>query len=320
MNWQSSATLKNIRARAALYAQIRAFFAARQVLEVETPILGRSTASEPQLRSVQATVHASDGQGLPCYLHTSPEYPMKRLLASGSGAIYQICKTFRDGEQGRRHNPEFTMLEWYRPGFSLRDLIAEVAELLQVMLGSDGYEIHTYREVFLHALGIDPFRISVRGLNELAAQHAGYHGEALDRDAALDVLMGCVIEPELGRGKALFLTDYPPSQASLARVVQDTQGNDVAARFELYMNGLELANGYWELCDASEQQARFEEDNRQRRVQGLPEIPLDQHLLAALDAGLPECSGVALGLDRLLMIQQEATSIDEVLCFPFDRI
>lgn len=321
MHWQPAASLSNIRARAALYAQIRAFFAQRNVLEVETPILNASTASEPQLRSLQTIVHREEGgAGSPFYLHTSPEYPMKRLLAAGSGAIYQICKTFRDGERGRRHNPEFTMLEWYRPDFTLQRLIEEVAQLVNTVLGTASYRVISYRQAFVDALGTDPFRATERSLNALAEHYAHYEGEQLDRDAALDVLMACVIEPRLGASQPEFLVDYPPSQASLARVVKDDQGDQVAARFELYIDGLELANGYWELCDAAEQRRRFEADNHQRKALGFEEIPLDEHLLAALNEGFPDCSGVALGLDRLLMIQQGAQSIDEVLCFPVERV
>ncbi|MDX1453173.1 MAG: EF-P lysine aminoacylase EpmA [Oleiphilaceae bacterium] len=321
MRWRPSANLQILKARAALYAQIRAFFAQRNVLEVETPILNRSTASEPLLASIGAQVRMHEQGGHEkLYLHTSPEYPMKRLLAAGAGAIFQICKTFRDGETGRRHNPEFTMLEWYRPGFALHDLMGEVSDLLVGVLQCQPPQVSTYRQVFEQHVGIDPFTASLRLLNEQARKLAAYEGPELERDAALDLLMACVIEPRLGLNAPLFVTEYPPTQASLARVIQDAQGQAVAARFELYIQGVELANAYWELCDATEQRARFEQDNLQRRAMGLPEIPLDEHLLAAMEAGLPECSGVALGIDRLLMIQQGANSLEEVLAFPIERV
>lgn len=331
--WAPTCRLETLRVRAEAYARIRTFFQERNVLEVETPVLGSSTATDPFLASVPASLSLSPGQpGRQFFLHTSPEFPMKRLLAAGTGAIYQICKTFRDGESGRRHNPEFTMLEWYRPDFNLCQLMAEVAELVMRVLGNESVRVHhlSYREAFGRYLGIDPFCITDTELEQLTQQKTGFitsdkEAAPLSRDDCLNLLLTSCIEPELGREESgdaalCFLYAYPASQASLARLTRDDSGQLVAERFELYIQGLEIANGYFELTDAQEQGRRFEEDNRQRRQLGLPQIPLDKHLLSALSAGLPVCSGVALGLDRLLMIKLKVHAIEEVISFPVDRV
>lgn len=327
--WFPSCRLDALKVRAEVYSQIRAFFYHRQVLEVETPLLSASTATDPFLASVAAFLSQSAGQASQqFYLHTSPEFPMKRLLAAGSGAIYQICKTFRDGESGRRHNPEFTMLEWYRPGFSLTQLMAEVAELVSEVLAPAKPAIKhiSYRAAFELYLGIDPFTVTDTRLRELAEENTGFAPSnedslALSRDDCLNLLLSSCIEPYLGLDanaspELCFLSGYPASQASLAKLTQDEHGQAVAERFELYIQGLEIANGYFELTDAPEQARRFQEDNQQRKRLQLPEIPVDTRLLSALEAGLPECSGVALGVDRLLMIKLQASSIDEVISFP----
>jgi len=319
-NWQSGCSRSAIKARAELYALIRAFFLQRDVLEVETPLLSRSSASDPHLESVTAPVrYQVGGEAHLCYLHTSPEFPMKRLLASGSGAIYQICKTFRNGETGPRHNPEFSMLEWYRPGFQLSDLMQEVEALMALVLGLGEIQVLSYRNAFLKYLNLDPFNISLEVLAACARNTAAYQGPALDRDGYLNLLLSVGVEPHLGREQAVFLTEYPASQASLAKIVTSDSGHAVAQRFELYLHGIELANGYLELTDAEEQRKRFEQDNFVRQTLQLPEIPPDEYLLSALQHGLPECSGVALGLDRLLMIKLGVSSISEVLAFPIDR-
>lgn len=318
--WQPSCSLAQLKARAELYAQIRAFFMARDVLEVETPQVSVAGATDPLLASVPVSLR-KDLPDIPStyYLQTSPEFAMKRLLAAGSGPIYQICKTFRDGESGKRHNPEFTMLEWYRPGFDLEALMTEVADLVQTTCGVSEISSITYEDAFLHYLDIDPFGISEQDLASKAQRIANYDGPLLARDDYLNMLLGMVIEPELGKSGPCFLTEYPASQASLAQTKLNARGYLVAERFELYINGLEIANGYFELTDPQEQRRRFESDNHARKEMALPEIPLDENLLAALEYGMPSCAGVALGLDRLLMIQQEVDRIDAVLSFPIER-
>jgi len=332
--WQPSCSIEKLKARAELYAQVRAFFYRRKVLEVETPLLSISTATDPHLESICAQVKIQMDQTAQNYfLHTSPEFPMKRLLASGSGPIYQICKTFRNGETGARHNPEFTMLEWYRPGFSLDDLMSEVESLIYETLApkftlSHRIEKLTYRESFQRYLSIDPFEIADADLAHHARKLTGYAGPDMARDDYLNLLLSICIEPQLGKAadkgnknqlNPVFLYEYPPSQASLAQVSISKEGIFVAQRFELYIDGLELANGYFELTDPKEQVHRFENDNIERLNLGLPKIPMDNNLITALEAGLPACAGVALGLDRLLMVKEQAQSISEVLAFPIDR-
>lgn len=320
-DWRPTAPLANLRARARLLADIRGFFQQAGVLEVETPACSFHAGTDPSLASFHLDYTGPGAQGRALYLHTSPEFPMKRLLAAGSGPIYQICKVFRNGERGRLHNPEFSLLEWYRPGFDHHHLMDEVAELVNAVLPEPRpVERFTYGALFRLHLAIDPHLASVDEL-KACAQSQGISGVAdLDlpgRDAWLDLLLIHCIEPELGRGSLCFVYDYPASQASLARVRPGEP--PVAERFELYMEGVELANGFHELADAAEQRWRFEQDLARRRVEGLPEVPMDEGLLAALEAGLPDCSGVALGIDRLLMLIAGAKRLDEVLAFPLER-
>lgn len=325
MQWQPSCSLEMLRARAEFYAQLRAFFVERQVLEVETPILGRSTATDPHLDSLSLLLQQQPGDTREqFYLHTSPEFPMKRLLAAGSGPIFQICKTFRNAESGERHNPEFSMLEWYQPGYSLDDLVEETLLLVTRVLGPIVPEVLTYRDAFETYLGIDPFEASLALLRSKSEEIAAYRGPELQRDEYLDLLLSVGIEPNLGvsadaQCRPLILCDYPISQASLAKLKHDAKGQQVAERFELYIDGLEIANAYHELTDAAEQRRRFEQDNLSRLEHGFEPIKLDEHFLAALGAGMPQCSGVALGLDRLLMIKEKARSISEVLSFASER-
>lgn len=283
----------------------------RQVLEVETPLLGQAASTDVHLESL------SIGNAQ-CFLQTSPEFAMKRLLVAGSGDIYQICKAFRAGESGKRHNPEFTMLEWYRSGFDQFQLMAEVAELVSLLLGDCPVNRRSYRSAFAEVLDIDPHRASVSELAALAQQHTGYAAGDDDRDTLLDLLMSQVIEPQLGRGELTFIYDYPASQCALAKVKIDGQGAAVAERFELYVEGVELANGYHELTDAEEQRQRFEADLAERLQRGLSQVPMDQRLVAALQEGMPSCAGVALGLDRLLMLMVGTDSIRDVIAFPAD--
>ncbi|MBL8396472.1 MAG: EF-P lysine aminoacylase GenX [Candidatus Accumulibacter sp.] len=309
--WQPSASLANLRRRAQILAQIRAYFAAQGMLEVETPQLCPTTVSDPHLNSI-----AVAGYG---YLQTSPEYAMKRLLAAGSGSIWQIAHVFRADEVGRRHNPEFTLLEWYRVGFTPDQLIDDVAALARLALGQLGCVRHRYRDLFRTHLDLDPLTCSGDALRRAARQHLDPAFDDADRDTWLELLMCQVIEPQLGRDELSFVVDYPPSQAALARLRADDDGQPVAARFELYHRGVELANGYHELLDAGEQRARFAADLRAREMLGLPAGALDEAFLAALESGLPDCSGVALGLDRLIMLAVGADTLHEVMAFPLCR-
>ena len=309
MSWQPSASIEVLKARANLNAFVREFFALRDVMEVETPLLSHAAVSDVHLQPV--VVQCCGG---PMFLHTSPEYPMKRLLAAGSGDIYQICKVFRDHEHGGRHNPEFTMLEYYRLGFSLETLMDEVAELVGNLLNIQVRYTFSYREVFQRYLGIDPFTESSETLLRLAQSHMNTDID-LTRDACLDVLMTHGIEPQLPENALVFISAYPGSQAALANTYESADGYSVAKRFELYVNGIELANGYDELVDVEEQKQRFANDSAQNQRT----FPQDQHFINALQAGLPPCSGVAIGIDRVLMLQQTLARIDQVLSFSIDN-
>jgi elongation factor P--(R)-beta-lysine ligase len=316
--WQPTASPDVLRARAHLNRTLRAFFEARGVLEVETPLLAHAIGTDPNLQPVTASYQAHPrAQSETLYLQTSPEFAMKRLLASGSGAIYQLCKAVRNGEQGAKHNPEFSMLEWYRPGFTLTQLMDEVEALVSAVLGPLTCARLTYRELFRTHLDLDPHTASFDTLSKLVQQHVDLHRAETHRDTLLELLYNQVIEPKLQ--EPVFVYDYPASQAALARITTDAQGQQVALRFELVIGGMELANGYDELSDAAEQRKRFAADQSLRRQRGLPEYPVDTHLLAALEQSLPASAGVALGVDRLLMLQTGARNIAEVLAFPHDR-
>jgi lysyl-tRNA synthetase class 2 len=313
--WRPTASLDALQVRAEILASLRAFFADRGVLEVETPLLSAATVTDLHLRSLSLRVGGDDGQTM--YLQTSPEFAMKRLLAHGSGPIYQISKAFRDAEAGRRHNPEFTILEWYRPGWDHHRLMDEIDELLAAVLGSSPAERLGYAEAFTRHAAIDPHRAS-RGDLERRVRDLGVRGVTdLDRDDLLNLLLSHVVEPGLGRGCPTFIHDFPASQAALARIRPGDP--PLAERFEVFVEGVELANGYHELTDPSEQRRRFEADLAGRRRRGLPEVPIDHRLLAALEAGLPECAGVALGVDRLVMLKAGANDISDVIAFPIDR-
>jgi lysyl-tRNA synthetase class 2 len=324
--WRPAVALEILQLRADLLAEIRAFFAARGVLEVDTPALASAAVTDPHLESF-VTHYRAPGQRChrSLYLQTSPEFFMKRLLASGSHSIYQIAKVFRNGELGHHHNPEFSLLEWYRLGFDHHRLMDEVAELLATLLKQRlpllDHERLSYREVFRHYLDLDPHRTSVAELKACALDQdltAPPRMPSDDPNPWLDLLLSHCIAPELGRGRLTFIYDYPASQAALARVRAGSP--PLAERFELYLNGLELANGFHELTDAKEQARRFVRDNRLRRRKGLTAMPIDRHFLAALTAGLPDCAGVALGIDRLLMLAAGKTSLAEVIAFPSERV
>ena len=319
-DWRPDASLVNLKKRARILQRIRAFFAEREVLEVETPTLSAAALTDPAIDSL-STCYTGPGhaEGLNLYLHTSPEFPMKRLLAVGSGPIYQIAKVFRQGEAGRRHNPEFTLLEWYRPGLDHHALMDEVEALVAPLLGLDlKAERLSYSEAFKRYADIDPLAASISELRGVA-QRLGIGGfdAGEDRDLWLDLILSHSVEPRLGKKGLCFLTDYPASQASLARLNPDNP--TVAERFELYYQGGELANGFHELGDSAEQRKRFEAELAERAVQGSEQPPMDERLLAALEAGFPDCSGVALGVDRLVMLAVGAESLDQVIAFTIDR-
>ena len=318
IHYQPTCEIKALHARAKLYRQLRQFFAQREVLEVETPILSQAGVTDVHLASIHALRHIGSQQHIH-YLQTSPEFAMKRLLASGSGPIYQICKVFRDAEHGRKHNSEFTMLEWYRPGLSLKDLMHEVTDLLNVVLadrfGQVRPMIMRYKDAFQDRLEINPLTATLSEL-KATAQRVGLSidfGE--DRLAYIDLLFSHMVEPSLGFDSPVFLTDFPPEMASLAKVKLDEEGETVAARFELYIEGLELANAYDELIDAATLRSRFAADNAERKHLGLHVMPVDEYLLAALPH-MQECSGIALGIDRLLMIVMQVMRLDQVMTFP----
>lgn len=304
-----------LKARAEMYACIRDFFRVRDVLEVETPILSQAATTDVHLASVAVLRHMAGAEQMG-YLQTSPEFAMKRLLAAGSGAIYQICKVFRDDEHGRRHNSEFSMLEWYRPSFDLSTLMLEVQDLLACCLGGDlRFERLSYKRAFYERLGLNPLSADLVTLKAKAAELGLYVDLGDARLAYVDLLFSHVVEPTLGKdGSVVFLCDFPPALASLAKIATDADGEQVASRFEVYINGLELANAYDELADAKELEMRFMADNAERRQLGLPVMPIDKQLLAALP-NMPACSGIALGLDRLLMLKMGVNDISKVLTF-----
>ncbi|MHA3096703.1 EF-P lysine aminoacylase EpmA [Acinetobacter brisouii] len=316
--FQPTCDVQALKARAKMYQRIRQFFAERDVLEVETPVLSQAAVTDVHLASVPALRHVN-GQQHTHYLQTSPEFAMKRLLASGSGAIFQICKVFRDDEHGRKHNSEFTMLEWYRPAFSLTDLMHETSALLNVCLAERFSDLRpmvlSYKHAFQDRLDINPLQATLQQLKDTARRVGLNLDLGDDRLAYMDLLFSHMVEPSLGFDTPVFLTDFPPEMASLAKVKTDDDGEQVAARFEVYIEGLELANAYDELVDAEVLRQRFMADNAERAAQGLTVMPIDEHLLAALPH-MPECSGIALGIDRLLMIAQNKLKLEQVITFP----
>lgn len=308
MSWQPRADLRVVRERARVYRQIRTFFNQRGYLEVDTPLLMPGTNTDPQIASLEVPVSGSR-----LFLQTSPEFAMKRLLAAGSGSIYQICHAFRQGESGRLHNFEFSLLEWYRVGYDYRRLMDEIELLITTLsLHHCHFSRISYRELFLQSLDLDIDEIDLQELRTRCEQQlSGTDCADYSFNQCLDLLLGTVIAASM-RGFQ-FVYDYPIAQAALARARPDRP--EVAERFELFFDGIELANGFSELTDAAQQRSRFEQDNRMREAQGLPAYAVDEKLLAALEAGLEDCAGVALGLDRLLMVLLELDSIEQVLTF-----
>jgi len=324
VDWQPTASRHSLEQRARLLERARSFFAQRRVLEVDTPVVSSHTVTDVHIHSAEVRFPGVDA---PFFLHTSPEYAMKRLLAAGSGDIFQICHVVRGMERGRLHNAEFTLVEWYRLGFTLEGLMKEVGELVGELLScgdgasaraAPGIEYLSYRDAFLREASLDPFAADLATLRR-SAHEAGFEGasDCSDRDELLDVLMATHVGPRLGRGTLCFIHRYPASQAALAQI--DPTDPRCALRFELYCEGIELANGFKELASAGDQRARFESDRATRAARNLPAIAIDERLLAALEHGLPDCAGVALGFDRVAMLAMRAQTIDAVLPFPIER-
>lgn len=303
--------LSALHERARLYQQVRAFFAARHVLEVETPALSQAGNTDPYIDSFSVNTR----EGLR-WLHTSPEYPMKRLLAAGSGDIYQICKVWRADEVGRRHNPEFTMLEYYRIGFSYRQLMEEVAELLHLAVPHLRQPplYLSYRQAFLDAVQLDPHQASADALAACARAHGVVVEGHLTAQEWRDLLLTHCVEANFPNDRLTFLHHYPAEQCALARITQDVHGNAVAQRFEVYLGGLELGNGYQEQTDVQRNRAILHQDAQKRGN----DIPVDERFLAALEQGLPECAGIAIGLDRVLMCRMQVDDIKQVIAFPWE--
>ena len=316
VDWKPSASLQNLQQRAYALAKIRRFFSERDVLEVETPLLASSTVPDVYIESIAAQV-VKDNSSRKNFLQTSPEFFMKRLLASGSGSIYQIAKAFRQEEKGSRHNIEFTLLEWYRLSYSLDQLMTELEQLVQEVLGCGPISRFSYREIFQQHLQIDPHETSLEELQQLASTEIDLSGGDLSKTDYLQLLLSNCIEPKLPPYCIIY--DYPQEQAALATLTADEHGVIVAKRFELFGHSMELANGYFELSDAAEQRARFEKDNAARKEKGLQTHDADEKLIAALESGLPSCSGVAVGVDRLLMLLVGAKNISEVISFDSER-
>ncbi len=296
-----------------MLAEVRSFFAHRKVMEVDCPILSRYAAIDAYIDLIEAH---TDGERR--FLHTSPEYGMKRLLAEGVGDIYQLSHVFREGEKGWRHLPEFMMIEWYRIGFSLDQLIEETVALASLFIKDQKVEKLTYEEAFLRYVGVNPYDdpdqlflqvLREKGISPSSEQLRG------GREALLNLVWGTAIEPFLGKGQFTVITNYPKEQAALARLTSDGK---TAHRFELYFNSFELANGYHELANAEEQEKRFEEANEERKALLKKTLPADPHFLEALKRGLPDCCGVAVGFDRLLMLHCRAETIDQVVPFSWE--
>ncbi len=308
-SWQPSASLGIIKKRASILQQIRVFMHKREIIEVDTPILSHFGISDPYIQSMTTSCAAESDAML--YLHTSPEFCMKRLLAAGSGSIYQIAHVFRNEESGKRHKTEFSMLEWYRTGFDYYQLMDEVGELL-VDIGLEVPDKMTYAEAFEQTLEMNPHTVAISELLTLCKKQ-GWEDAIEDRHALLDFLFSEAVIKNLDQSKALFIYDYPECMSALATLKRSEP--IVSERFELFISGMEIANGFNELIDADEQVKRFEKELWTRRNMGLEEPPIDEHFVAALQSGLPECSGVAVGIDRLLMVLSEKDDINEVSTF-----
>ena len=325
-SWWPSASLEQVRQRAELLRGIRDYFYREQVMEVETPMLSRYATVDPHIDSFQASF-CPLGTDIKetLYLHTSPEFPMKRLLAAGCSDIYSLGRVFRNGEAGGRHNPEFTMLEWYRLGIDHHQLMDDVTGLISAVMPFKESGRYSYKQLFEQTLGVDPHKASDGELEQLTHDKVDRSLTGLSRNDYLDLLFSTCIEPTLGRCtevglEGVYVYDYPASMSALSRIQKNAEGQDVAARFELFVNGVELANGYHELAEGVEQQKRFENDQAEREKLGKPVYPYDAHLVDALSQGdFPDCAGVAMGIDRLHMLMAETQSIGDVIPFEFSR-
>ena len=320
MQWQPSASIATLKNRAKIIAKIRDFFEKRQVMEVETPTLSQATVTDVHLHTFDTTfVGPGFADGKQLYMQTSPEFHMKRLLCAGSGAIYQMSKAFRNEESGRHHNPEFTMLEWYQPNYDHMTLIDEVDELLQAVLNTQRCNVITYQQLFIQYLKFDPLSADIETVRKVALPYE--FGDFVATESNKDTLLQClfcfVIEPQIGLEKPIAVYNFPASQAALAQL--DSDDKRVARRFEFYYQGIELANGFHELQDANEQLERFKQDNKERLKEGLTEQPIDYRLIEALAHGLPNCAGVALGIDRLIMLALQQKHIRDVISFDVSR-
>jgi lysyl-tRNA synthetase class 2 len=318
-SWRPTALLSTLQKRAEIINTIRDFFCARNVLEVETPLLSYTTVTDPHVLSIPAIFQRNGEKAETVFLQTSPEYAMKRLLAAGSGAIFQICKAFRQGDVGRIHNPEFTMLEWYRPGFDHHALMNEMDELLQLILQTAPAERLSYQAAFEKFVSINPHTASQLELANCAKHHGiDFVGaDSGEKNIWLDLILTHCIEPYIGQERPVFLYDFPITQAALAKI-RDAENPPVASRFEVYFKNIELANGFHELQNAEEQRARFTKDLIAREQQGIISVPIDELFLSALTAGLPDCSGVALGVDRLVMLALQHEALSDAMSFaPF---
>ena len=320
--WQPTAQIETLKQRARILQNVRAFFAERNVLEVQVPSITTASVTEVHIDSIP--IELLSGKA---YLQSSSEYPMKRLLAAGMGDSYYLGSVFRQGESGGQHNPEFTMLEWYRLEFELDDLITEVIDLAKETIPNiSTLQSFSYAELVNKYTGIDIFNTNCDELQRTLTDNEIDYPQDLENDVDLflDLLISTLIFPKLQsknpKEKLItVLKDYPKSQAALAKLRLDEKGREVAARFEVFVDGLEIANGYQEIQDADELQARFVQDNLRRLSLNKPEMPIDNYLLEAMRSGLPDCSGVALGFDRLVMLALDQTDIKDVIAFPIDR-
>ena len=316
IDWRPSASIETLQQRANIIRQIRDFFYQREVLEVDTPALSHASVTDLHLRAFSTQFNDPGApKASTLYLQTSPEFAMKRLLCAGSGAIFQLSKAFRNEEAGRWHNPEFTMLEWYRPDFDHFMLMDEMDDLVMPILSTGKAQRLTYQQAFMQVLACDPIAADLVELQSLCA-NLGYAELAVkedDKDVLLNLLFSQHIEPAISQQQPCFVYDFPASQAALAKL--NPEDPRVAQRFELYYKGVELANGFHELSDPQEQRQRFLQDNIKRQQHGLPIIAVDEYFLAALENGLPPCAGVALGVDRLLMLALDCKRVSQVLAF-----
>lgn len=318
--WQPTASIATLKIRSRILQTIRAFFEARDVMEVETPALCQSSVTDLNLRAFETQFSSPlTPNKKTLYLQTSPEYAMKRLICAGSGCIFQICKAFRDEEAGSMHNPEFTLLEWYRMGFNHLQLIDEIDNLLRAILKTKPLNISSYQQLFIEYCGVDPLSATLAELRGSASQH-GFSELANtedSKDVLLQLLFSHIVEPNIGLEQPIAVIDFPASQAALAKI--SPNDSRVAERFEVYFKGFELANGFNELNDKNEQLARFEQDNAARQKLGFKPSNIDPLFVKALEHGLPNCAGVALGLDRLVMLAIGSDDIADSMAFNIDR-